>query len=102
MRPIANVGLTAECYLGTILPENQIAFHRRTDIGCWSHGWQILPMLAQHWLLVASSADFANVGTTVACRQQLRLHIAILGQCWANGGFLFKMAASNNGGFCET
>ena len=27
----------------------QIAFHRRTDIGCWSHGRQILLMLGQRW-----------------------------------------------------
>ena len=28
----------------------QIAFHRQTDIGCWSQGWQILPTLGRRWL----------------------------------------------------
>ena len=28
----------------------QIAFHRRTDVGYWSHGRQILPTLGRRWL----------------------------------------------------
>ena len=68
----------------------QIAFGCRTDVGCWSHGWQILPTLAIGRIL----ADF--------CQPLLRLDVSIFCRRWANGGFLFKMAFSNNGGFWKT
>ena len=48
---------------------------------------------------------WADVGPTLACQPTLRLDVYILptlGQHWANGGFLFKMAASNNRGFGVT
>ena len=38
----------------------------------------------------------------VACQPLLRLDISIFCRRWANSGFLFKMAASNNSGFWET
>ena len=58
--------------------------------------------LAQRWLLVASSADFATVGPTVACQPLLRLDISIFCRRWANGGFLFKLAVSHDREFWET
>ena len=63
----------------------QIAFRRRTDVGYWSHGRQILPTLG---LPTNSQVDVYILPT--------------LGQRWANGGFLFKMPASNNRGFGVT
>ena len=98
----------------------QIAFRRRTDVGYWSHGRQILPTLGRRWadvvlptntlvgclyILPTLGRRWANVGPTLACQPTLRLEdyiLPTLGQRWANGGFLFKMAASNNRGFGET
>ena len=71
----------------------QIAFRHQTDIGCWSHGRQILPTLGQRW---------ANDGLPTTTQVRYLYILPTLGQRWANGGFLFKMAASNNRGFCET
>ena len=61
-----------------------------------------IPPSDRHWLLVARSADFANGGPTLACQPLLRLDFSIFCRRWANGGFLFKMAVSNNRGFGET
>ena len=61
-----------------------------------------IPPSDRRWLLVARSADFADVGPTLACQPLLGLDVSIFCQRWANGGFLFKMAASNNRGFGET
>ena len=72
-----------------------------------------IPPSDRRWLLVARSADFADVGPTLG-RRRLANHYSskisqyfadvgpTLGRRWANGGFLFKMAASNNRGFGET
>ena len=62
-----------------------------------------IPPLDRHWLLVAWSADFADVGPTLACQPTLWLDVSIFCRRWlANGGFSFKMAASNNRGFGVT
>ena len=88
-----------------------------------------IPPSDRRWLLVALSADFADVGPTLACQPTLWLDVSIfcrrwanvgptlacqptlrldvyilpmLGQRWANGGFLFKIVASNNRGFGVT
>ena len=57
-------------------------------------------------LLVAWLADFcphwANVGLTgLPVNTQVRCRVLHIGR-WANSGFLFKMAVSNNRGFWET
>ena len=61
-----------------------------------------IPLSYRRWLLVAWSADFADDGPTLACQPLLRLDVCIFCRRWANGRFLFKMAASNNRGFGET
>ena len=71
----------------------QIAFRRRTDVGCWSQGQEILPTLGRRW---------ADVGLPTTTRVRCLNILPTLGQRWANGGFLFKMGASNNRGFGET
>ena len=60
-----------------------------------------IPPSDRRWLLVARSADFADVGPTLACQALLGLDVSIVCQHWANSGFLFKTAASNNSRFGE-
>ena len=64
-----------------------------------------IPLSDQRWLLVAWSADFANVGPTLAIGCMVSslptTKVRYL-YIWANSGFLFRMAASNNRGFRET
>ena len=61
-----------------------------------------IPPSDRRWLLVARSADFADVGLPTTTWVRFLNILPTLGQRWTNGGFLFKMAASNNRGFGET
>ena len=65
-----------------------------------------IPPLDRLWLLVTLSADFANIGLTVARQPLLRLDISIFCQSWANVGpmvdFYSRGRQSNNRGFGET
>ena len=49
------------------------------------------------YIPISGRITHANAGPVKACQPKLRL--PRLGQRWANGGFLFKMAASNNRGY---
>ena len=85
----------------------------KPTVEIWLNSPDSMPPSDRRWLLVARSADFADVGPMLGQRLTANhnsgyifLHFAdvgpTLGRHWANGGFLFKMVASNNRGFCET
>ena len=49
--------------LFTYIP--QIAFRRRTDVGYWSHGRQILPTLGRRWL----ANQHSGIDVSIFCRR---------------------------------
>ena len=52
---------------------SQIAFRRRTDVGCWSQGRQILPTLGRRWadvgLPTTTRVRFLNILPTLGQRR---------------------------------
>ena len=65
-------------------------------------GRQILPSSAKSADKATNSQRWPNGGLPTRTQVRYRYILPTLNQRWANGGFLFKMAASNNRGFCET
>ena len=69
----------------------QIAFRRRTDVGYWSHGRQILPTLGRRWADVGlpTNTPVTQIAcrrrTDVGCLSQGRQILPTLGRRWPNG-----------------